>query len=161
MQDEREELISHIVEASRHLFHRCLQLGGHREWAEVDLTMPQLKVLFVVAAGKGVTMTHLASAVGMTLSTATGVADRLIAQGLVHRQNDPADRRLVLLLASQAGIMLVDRLIQVGQERLERIAMRLTVEELRLVAQAHDLLCRAALQISGEERASSRQDWKR
>ncbi len=160
MQGERDELIDHIWEANRRFYHRYLQLGGEREWAEVDLTMPQLKALFVVAVSKGVTMTQLARTVGMTLSTATGVADRLIAQGLVCREDDPGDRRLVLLQATEDGVALVDRLIQVGREHFRRIAVRLSVEELRLVAQAHDLLCRAMLDASNEERASSEQDLK-
>lgn len=150
MHDEREELVRHIMDASRDFYHRSFQLGGDREWADVDLTMPQLKLLFMVAAGQGVTMTQLARNVGMTLSTATGVADRLIGQGFARRENDPADRRLVLLHATDAGTALVDRLIQFGQAQLMQITERLTIDELRLLAQAHDLVRRAIIEISTE-----------
>ena len=148
--DEREELTNQIIEGSRRFYHRHLQLGGDREWAGVDLTMPQLKVLFVVAVSHGVTMTQLAHTVGMTLSTATGVADRLIAQGLVSRENDPGDRRLVLLCATKTGNELVDRLTQVGQDFFRMIADRLSLEELTLVARAQDLVYRALVEISAE-----------
>ena len=148
--DEREELTNQIIEGSRRFYHRHLQLGGDREWAGVDLTMPQLKVLFVVAVSNGVTMTQLAHTVGMTLSTATGVADRLIAQGLVSRENDPADRRLVLLCATKTGNELVDRLTQVGQDFFRMIADRLSLEDLALVARAQDLVYRAMSEIAAE-----------
>ena len=145
--DEREELTNQIIEGSRRFYHRHLQLGGDREWAGVDLTMPQLKVLFVVAVSNGMTMTQLAHTVGMTLSTATGVADRLIAQGLVSRENDPGDRRLVLLHATKTGVELVDRLTQVGQDFFRMIADRLNLEELTVVARAQDLMYRAMMEI--------------
>jgi len=155
MQDEREELINRIMETNRRFYHRHLQFGGDREWAEVDLTMPQLKVLFVVAVSKRVTMTQLARTVGMTLSTATGVADRLIVQGFVRRENDPGDRRLVLLEATETGVALVDRLTQVGRAHFQLIASRLSVEELALVARALDLIYRAMLELSSEALAAS------
>lgn len=154
MQDEREELINHIVEANRQFFHRHLQLGGGREWAEVDLTMPQLKVLFVVAVSERMTMSHLARTVGMTLSTATGVADRLIVEGLIRRENDPGDRRLVLLHATEAGVELVDRLTQVGRVQFELIARRLSIDDLRLVARALEVISRATLETEQEEQAA-------
>lgn len=155
MQDEREELINRIMETNRRFYHQHLHLGGDREWAEVDLTMPQLKVLFVVAVSNAVTMTQLARTVGMTLSTATGVADRLIAQGLVRREHDPGDRRLVLLHATETGVALVDRLTQVGRAYFQLIASRLSVAELSLVARALDLIYRAMLEIASEETAAS------
>ncbi|MDP2660189.1 MAG: MarR family transcriptional regulator [Dehalococcoidia bacterium] len=148
--DEREELTNQLIEGSRRFYHRHLQLVGDREWAEVDLTMPQLKALFVVAMSNGVTMTQLAHSVRMTLSTATGVADRLIAQCLVSRENDPGDRRLVLLHATKTGAELVDRLTQVGQDYFRKIADRLTLEELTLVARAQDLIYHAMLEIPAE-----------
>lgn len=153
--DEREELTNQIIEGNRRLFHRHLQLGGDREWAEVDLTMPQLKVLFVAAVSNGVPMTQLARTVGMTLSTATGVADRLIAQNLVRRETDPGDRRLVLLHATQAAIEMVDRLTQVGQDYFRAIAGRLSLEELSLVARAQDLIHRAMIEVSAEAQLAS------
>jgi DNA-binding MarR family transcriptional regulator len=151
MGNTRQELIDSIVEANRQLFHRYLQFGGGREWAEVDLTMPQLKVILVVAVSKGITMSHLARTVGMTLSTATGVADRLIAEGLVRRENDPSDRRLVLLHATDAGVTLVDRLTQIGRDQFELLARRLTIDDLRLVARASEVVFRAMLEAAQEQ----------
>jgi len=154
MPDEREQLIERILDTNRRFYHRYLQLGGDREWTEVDLTMPQLKALFVVAVSKGVTMTQLARTVGMTLSTATGVADRLIEQGLIRREHHPDDRRLVLLHATEAGVALLDRLTQIGRAHFELVARRLSLEELSLLARAQDRLFQAMLEVSSEELAA-------
>ena len=151
MLGQRAALLRRIIEYSRLYFHRHLALGGGREWAEVDLTMPQLKMLFVVAASQGMSMTQLARSVGMTLSTATGVADRLIAQDLARRDSVPDDRRVVLLHPTAEGIALVDRLTQVADAQFAAIAKRLTTEELAIVAQASELLYRAMLETPRDE----------
>lgn len=46
---------------------------------------------------------ELATAVGVTPGAATGIVDRLIAQGYVRRQQDATDRRRVLLHLEAAG----------------------------------------------------------
>jgi len=154
MDDERQRLVDHIIEVSRQFRHLSLQFGADRHWAEIELTMPQLKVLFVVVKTNGVTMSHLARTLGMTMSTATGIADRLIAQGLAQRENDAEDRRLVWLLPTQNGYALVDRLAQASLAHLNLIAQRLSREELSLVAQALDVVYRAALELVSEKPAA-------
>jgi DNA-binding MarR family transcriptional regulator len=155
MEDERQALMDHFLEVGRQFMHRNLQLGGERQWAELDLTMSQLKVLFVLVSLGRATMSQIARDVGMTLSTATGVADRLVAQGLVRRVNDPDDRRLVWLHPTAAATALVDRLIQVGETQLRVVARHLSFEELSLVVRAQDLLCEAMLRITSEELAAA------
>ena len=151
MADPREAIIEHILDVSRQLHLRNLQLGGERHWTDIDLTMPQLKVLFVVVSLGRATMSQLARAVGMTLSTATGVADRLVAHGLVRRVNDDADRRLVWLQPTDASADLVARFAQIGRRQLSLVARHLSAEELASVARAQDLVYRAMLEITSEE----------
>lgn len=150
--DERERLLDHILAIDRR-FYRYLQAGGD-VWANVDLTMPQLKVLFLVAGGREVTMTQLARSLGMTLSTATGVVDRLVAQGLVRREDHPEDRRLVLVRLTEPGSALVDRLLRSSRARFRLILERLSLDDLRIVARALDALYEAALGVSEAELAS-------
>ncbi|MDO8670099.1 MAG: MarR family transcriptional regulator [Dehalococcoidia bacterium] len=154
MQDEREELIDQMMQATRAFYHQHLQCGGGRQWTEADLTMPQLKVLLTVALNQGVTMTHLSRAVGMTLSTATGVADRLVAEGHVQREHDPHDRRLVLLRPTRSGLALVDNLTAVGEASFKAISNHLSLEELRLVARAMHVMHGAMLQVAREEQVT-------
>ncbi len=155
MEEQRQAVVEHILEVSRQLFHRSLQLGGDRHWAEVDLTMHQLQALLVVASLGRATMSQLARTVGMTLSTATGVADRLVAQRLVRRVNDPDDRRLVWLYPTEQATTLVDRLNHFSEAHLRLITRHLALEDLSLVARAQDLLYEAMLKVTGEELAAS------
>ncbi|MHB1417854.1 MAG: MarR family winged helix-turn-helix transcriptional regulator, partial [Chloroflexota bacterium] len=147
MDEERDILIERILTMDRR-FNRNLHLEWGREWANVDLTMPQLKVLFLVGAGEGVNMTNLARTLGMTLSTLTGVVDRLANQGLVRRQDDTHDRRVVLLYPTDEGALLTERLVRAGRERFRLILERLNPADLRRVAEALDTLCEVAFRLA-------------
>jgi DNA-binding MarR family transcriptional regulator len=146
--DEREAIVERILEKNRLFYHHYLQIGGDNWLAEIDLTMPQLKVLFLVVSLDGATMSQVARGVAMTLSTATGVADRLIAQGYVRRENDPEDRRLVWLLPTAKAVDLVERFTQFGRDQFSLVVRRLDHEGLCLVARAQDLLYEALREIT-------------
>jgi DNA-binding MarR family transcriptional regulator len=152
---EREAIVDRILEKQRLTQQHYLQFGGGHLFADVDLTMTQLKVLFLVVSLDGATMSQIARGVGMTLSTATGVADRLIAQAFVRRTNDPADRRVVCLVPTAKGTGLVERLTQIGREQLSLVVRRLDLEELTLLARAQDLLYDALLETAPEDFASA------
>ena len=151
--NQRQALVDRILMSERMLY-RLLQAGAGRCWIEVDLTMPQLKVLFLVNGSAGVRMTQLARSLGMTLSTATGVVDRLVGQGLVRREQVSHDRRLVLLHPTEEGKKVVDGLLEVGRARLGLILDRLTLEDLRIAARALDILYTAAIGVAEEESAA-------
>ncbi len=143
MEEERRRLIEHIISIEQRMY-RHLRTGPGPEWAAVELTMPQLKVLFLVAGGEGMTMTQVARTLGMTLPTATGVVDRLVSQGLVRRDDDPHDRRVVLLRPTEQGVALVEGLIEASRARIQAILDRLSLDDLRTVARALDILYEAA-----------------
>ncbi|HEX2987940.1 MAG TPA: MarR family transcriptional regulator, partial [Chloroflexota bacterium] len=91
---DRDETVKHILAIEKHIY-QWVQLGGIPSWAETDLTMPQLKVLILVDRHHPMPTSQVARTLGMTLSTATGVVDRLVSQELIERLEDPADRRVV------------------------------------------------------------------
>ena len=73
---------------------RALHSTDLDSWCAVDLTMPQLKALFLAHAPGGASHSEIARALGVGVSTVTGIVDRLVEHGLVERHADPADRRL-------------------------------------------------------------------
>ncbi|MGE5620550.1 MAG: MarR family winged helix-turn-helix transcriptional regulator [Sphingomonadaceae bacterium] len=151
MGEERERVIGHILDIDKRLY-QYLQRSRIPHWAEVDLTMPQLKVLFLVGgAGGPMPSSRVARALGMTLSTTTGVVDRLVAQGLIRRLEDSADRRMVLLQATPEGSALLDRLLRAGLEYLRQILERLSLDELRTVSRAFDLLHESAMALTSDQ----------
>jgi DNA-binding MarR family transcriptional regulator len=75
-----------------------------RAWADLGLTVPTLKVLFLLREQPGMPAGLLAQKLGVTPSTITGLVDRLVTQDLVRRDEDPRDRRLVRnYLTTQGG----------------------------------------------------------
>jgi DNA-binding MarR family transcriptional regulator len=74
-----------------------------------SVTVHQLSVLGLLAR-RHVTMRELAKDLDVSESSTTAVVDRLVRQGLVERQSDPGDRRIVRLCLSPAGAELVGRI---------------------------------------------------
>ena len=93
---EREALRVQVSDLFLRFFER-LHASPVDRWLELDLTMPQLKMLFVVDLLGPVPMGQLAARLGISLPTATGLIDRLVEAGLARREHDERDRRVVLV----------------------------------------------------------------
>lgn len=78
-----------------------------RRWREAlapwDLSPHQARALWVVCDRDGIRLSDLAEALRIAPRSATEVADGLQGRGLVERAPDPADRRAVVLRATEAG----------------------------------------------------------
>jgi DNA-binding MarR family transcriptional regulator len=106
----RADLTERVFEL-RPLMKRLFGAGLYRELREElqAVTIHQLTALGHLKNGS-VTMRELAKDLDVSESSATAVTDRLVRQGLVERQSDPTDRRVVRLALSGAGSVLVERL---------------------------------------------------
>jgi len=135
--------IERVVQQSQQVF-RCLHSGQAKTWMTVDLTMPQLKALMCVAQTGAATSGQVARGLGVSLSTVTGIVDRLSEQRLVIRREDPEDRRITRVLPTPAGRGLVEKLLRYRDERLTTLLAGLTPEDLRMVEAAFARLAAAA-----------------
>lgn len=83
-----------------------------RSVAAVDdvVTLPQLRVLMMVASRERVNLAAVATALGVHPSNGTRIVDRLVQAGLLHRGDDPADRRNLVLELTADGGDLVERI---------------------------------------------------
>lgn len=133
--DDRVALIQRILNCSGSLFHN-LNPSREHAWQTVDLTMPQLKTLMCVVRNGGATSGQIARALGVGLSTVTGIVDRLAEQDFVTRREDPDDRRITRVRATAAGQTLVDELLRYREEAITDILMRLSPERLQVVVTA-------------------------
>lgn len=70
---------------------------------QLGVTGPQRLVLRVVGLFPGVSAGTLASILHVHPSTLTGVLQRLIAQGMLHRSAAPGDRRRAVLTLTARG----------------------------------------------------------
>jgi DNA-binding MarR family transcriptional regulator len=139
---DRAQMIGRILETQRQMRRRLTEIGAH-PLLDIQLTMSQLKVMIVLGRLGAASGQDLARRTGFSLATLTGVVDRLVAQNMVSRREDPQDRRVRRLELTSAGTDLIDRLVAAGEEQQHRMLDRLDDAGLDLVARAFDLLLTA------------------
>ena len=114
------------------------------EFLGVGVTMSQAKVLYLVQGDRGLRMSELSARLGVSLSTISGMVERLVDQGLLDRRDDPADRRQVILRITDAGATQLElfRELNVGQFR--DMLAGIDEADLAVVERALDILVTAA-----------------
>ena len=105
-----------------------------RFWDNRGLTMPQLRIMFMLVEQDGVTPGAVAERFHVTPSTITGLTDRLVRQRLISRREDPDDRRLVRIFLTPEGRRVVGELETAGRAYLTEILEQLPPEKLELLA---------------------------
>jgi len=81
-----------------------LERVSKRMTSEFGVTGPQRLVLRVVGLFPGLSAGDLATVLHVHPSTLTGVLQRLVAQRLIARSDDPADRRRAVLRLTKRGV---------------------------------------------------------
>ncbi len=137
--DERQRLIDEIADDFRCTI-REIHRGMPQAWLDTEITMPQFKTLMVLFGMGQATMGELAEALGTGVSTVTGIIDRLVDHGLVAREEDRHDRRVVVGRPTAKGLDLIDRLMVASRELTTRALSRLSTEDLLRVAEAGRVL---------------------
>lgn len=92
---------------------------------EGEVSLPQLRVLVMVASRQGMNLGAVAAGLGVHPSNATRAVDRLVVAGLLSRHDDPTDRRNLQLDLTDAGREVVER---VTEDR--RVAIREILERM-------------------------------
>jgi DNA-binding MarR family transcriptional regulator len=115
-----------------------------QDWLTTDLTMPQLKVMLILWREGPARMSELASGLGVTLATATGVVDRLVEKRYIVREGLPGDRRVVICRLSEEGQDFMKALWMSGRMQIGRILGVMTPEQLKIVAQGTEVFIQAA-----------------
>jgi DNA-binding MarR family transcriptional regulator len=143
--DERSSLVNAILEKQKTVF-QVMQGGVSPDWLEVDLTMPQLKIIFLLNAHTRMRMSELSRVLGKNMSTTTGVVEHLVEHGLVNRETEPDDRRVVIATISDKGRELCDSLLKVGTDETNEVLGSLNFDELKIVQKGMELYFNAALE---------------
>jgi DNA-binding MarR family transcriptional regulator len=129
------ELSARVHSASLHLLRRLAQ-----EDRASGVSSPRLSALSVLVFGGPRTIGALASAEGVTAPTMTRLVAAMVRDGLVERSEDPADRRVVRVRATEAG----RALLLAGRDRrvaaLEGMLGPLTPKERRRLDQAASII---------------------
>ena len=100
------------------------------------VTLPQLRVLVLVASRGALNLQALALAMGVHPSNATRACDRLVAAGLLRRSESSLDRRNLVLSLTGDGQQLVDSMVQRRRHALAGVLEQGPATRRRAVAAA-------------------------
>ncbi|GIT79719.1 transcriptional regulator [Leifsonia sp. LS1] len=109
-----------------------------------QVTLPQFRVLVVLAGSGAMRMGALAARVGAVPSTFSRTIDRMVDGGWVVRQESPQSRREILVDLSDDGRRLVDQVTERRRRQVAAVLTSLTADEQQQIIDAMELFSRAA-----------------
>ena len=120
-----------------------------------EITLPQYRVLVVLAARGPLPIGDLADALRVAPSTATRLCDRVQQKGLIERAHAGADgdRRMVHVALTSSGRMLLERVTSYRRAEIARLTDRIPSELHGELTAALNAFSDAAEEIPDE-------DWK-
>ena len=89
--------------------------------AEVELSQPQAMVLIELLDSGTITMGELSKRLQITHGVVTRIVDRLLEKGMVTRERDANDRRVVLVSISKEGRNFAEKMIDYHLEKMRSI----------------------------------------
>ncbi len=106
---------------------RCV---GSQRLLRLGISMTHFHVLTLLRHHDAMPMGRLAEILDASMSSATGIVDRMEERGLVERVRVPDDRRIVLVRPTATGLALVDEaeftrsdIIRAALERMSTVAL--------------------------------------
>lgn len=147
----RRKLIAFLAKVDA-LFQEMLR-KLHTEFADnmvSDITPNQLMVLQCINDTGKATVSEVAGRIGVSLSAISAQVERLHRMGIVDRERDPDDRRVVWLFLTEDGRNLVATCMESRLKVVERYLGRLPQEDLNKLMD----ICTNILSIMREEEES-------
>jgi DNA-binding MarR family transcriptional regulator len=99
---------------------------------KIELTSSQIKVLATFTEQECYSMTELSQMLSVTMPTMTAMIDRLIQSGLVKRERDERDRRVVLVRLTGDGKKVISNLMDIRKQEIEKVLRTLEHEEVEV-----------------------------
>jgi MarR family transcriptional regulator, organic hydroperoxide resistance regulator len=142
----REELEREALAQYRAIIRRFKASVGS-VWMELDLTLPQLRTLLILAEEGPLVIGQVAQRMGVGLSTGGHLVDRLVQAGLAERTEDAVDRRRTLARLTPKGEDLYAQLLSRAQQ-MQVLIQKLNMDDLTALLQG----LRAINRVVDEER---------
>ena len=98
--------------------------------------MAQFHIAVTLQRNGVMTMSRLADLLGVSLSNASGLIDRLEERGYVERTRVPEDRRIVLVRITGPGARLIEENDALSDELMRDVLGHLDPDELPVIARA-------------------------
>ena len=107
-----------------------------RFWDSREVTMTQLRVMFLIREFCEPSTGELAEQLHVRPATLTGLADRLESRELIRRWPDPSDRRVVRVGLTAAGTALLEEAAAAGKAFLDTVFERMGPDAVNTFVQA-------------------------
>ncbi|MCT9933091.1 MarR family transcriptional regulator [Planotetraspora sp. A-T 1434] len=153
---DRPEIIARLAELQRGLG-RFFARDRSMPIMASNLTMQQLKVVVLLSYQGSTSGQELARHLGVGLGTVTGIVDRVVAQGLATRREDPNDRRIRRVELTEAGRRLTTEMLDAGAAGYRRLLERLDTGTLRTMETVMGKIHEAMRQMEAEDHAGDHQ----
>ena len=117
-----------------------LRCAGSGRLVKLGISMTHLHVLWMIQHHGEMAMSRLAEVLDVSLSSATGIVDRMEDRGLVERTRVADDRRVVHVRITPGGSDSLDEIESVKRDQILAVLRHLDPDELgRLARSADDL----------------------
>jgi DNA-binding MarR family transcriptional regulator len=104
---EADQLVDRVMDVVPRLMHRIKR--SMREAATPELTVPQFRVLRLVSRQPGIGVSAVAERLGMSVTAASALVDRIVRSGELARIQDAQERRRVHLSVTPKGAARIAR----------------------------------------------------
>jgi DNA-binding MarR family transcriptional regulator len=105
-----------------------------------SVSLIHLNVLTVLEMDGALSMSRLADALDVSVASMTGIVDRMEKRGLVERQHDVEDRRVVLVQPTDAGRAVFTAIGETRRVGLAKMLEHLTDDEVEGLLKGHRAL---------------------
>ncbi len=136
-----------LLTEAMHAYGRAISVADPirmRFWDSRGLTMPQLRLMFLLNQQDCRCAGELADEMHVRPATITGLTDRLVRQDLIERQDDPNDRRLVRVALTAEGRRVIGEIESAGRAYMSEILSRMSDDAVRSLIDAFAQFCAAA-----------------
>ena len=120
------QVLLDLIEESGRVMHAG---GANAGWMDSELTLGQLRFIFVLAGKGSLSIGQVADHLGVTLTTASQFVDRLERPGYVERVHRSDDRRVVECRLTNRGLDLIAAMRGMQREGFSRLLSLLEPDE--------------------------------
>lgn len=118
---------------------------------DMELSKTELFAILLVDRYGEIMMSQIADYVNIPMSTATGIADRLVRNGYLSRERSETDRRIVVVKLADKGKNMAERFKALVTDKAARLFEELTAEELQVLKNVYN----KAVKIIGSDSATA------
>lgn len=109
-----------------------------------DITPPQFDALLALRDSPDMTMGELCQKMYLACSTATDLIDRMERNGLISREKDATDRRVIRLKMRERGYQIIEEVMIARKRYVQSILDQIDMEEkenlIRALTRLHGLM---------------------